>query len=294
VGNVDRDTGIRLREGNPALNPVKAKNIDLSVEWYFTKQSMVSLGLFHKSLSGYAGSTVKNEISPLARFPINGAYYKEAVAQRNCTSTDTYCLRDYILNNLNGRPGVTKTGTVTDANGTHALGTIVGQPGDPFVPFTVTSIANQKDATLKGAELNLQHMFSNGFGVQGNYTYVKTDIAYNNAQVGEQFALLGQSNSANLVGIYEDQKWSVRLAYNWRGQFLSNTDAAGRANPEYTEPYGQVDLSVGYNINQNLSVSLEGINLTNATQRLHGRDDLQVVRASTGGQRWMLGARYKF
>ncbi|WP_371831760.1 hypothetical protein [Massilia cellulosiltytica] len=67
-----------------------------------------------------------------------------------------------------------------------------------------------------------------------------------------------------------------------------------RANPGYVEPYGQVDLSIGYNVNQNLSLSLEAINLTDAHQRQHGRTDMQVLSVTTGGPRYMLGARYKF
>ncbi|GAA5231839.1 hypothetical protein GCM10025794_31970 [Massilia kyonggiensis] len=67
-----------------------------------------------------------------------------------------------------------------------------------------------------------------------------------------------------------------------------------RANPGYVEPYGQVDLSIGYNVNQNLSQSLEAINLTDAHQRQHGRTDMQVLSVTTGGPRYMLGARYKF
>jgi TonB-dependent receptor len=137
-------------------------------------------------------------------------------------------------------------------------------------------------------------MFDNGFGFQANYTYVKSDLTYNNASTGPQFALLGYSNSANLVGIYENKDLSVRLAYNWRGQFLYTTAENNKANPGYTEPYGQVDLSVGYTINKNLSVSLEGINLANATQRNHGRTNLQVLSVTQTGPRYMLGARYKF
>jgi TonB-dependent receptor len=166
--------------------------------------------------------------------------------------------------------------------------------GDPALPYQITTYINQKKASLKGAEVNWQHMFSNGLGFQANYTYVKSDLKYDNLGTGNQFALVGLSNSANLVGIYEDDKWSVRLAYNWRGEFLANVADNGKPNPQYVEPYGQTDLSIGYNVNKNLSVSLEAINLTDSTQRTHGRSDQQVLQVTTGGPRYMLGARYKF
>jgi len=282
--------GITANRGNPALRPVKSNNLDLSAEWYYSKQSMLSLGLFHKDLSGYAGQAVLTEPSGTATTPVGGAYWNAAVAS-GCNPTDTNCMRDYILGNYDGRQGVTATGV----NGAgHLTGTIQGVPGDPALPVLVTTYVNQDKASLKGAEINLQHMFGNGFGLQANYTYVKSDLTYDNDGLGNQFALVGLSNSANLVGIYEDKDWSVRAAYNWRGQFLANVADNGHPNPAYVEPYGQLDVSVGYNVNRNLSVSLEAINLTNATQRTHGRTDLQVLTVSTGGPRFMLGARYKF
>ena len=37
---------------------------------------------------------------------------------------------------------------------------------------------------------------------------------------GMERALVGLSDSANLVGFFENDKWSVRVAYNWRDGFL--------------------------------------------------------------------------
>lgn len=191
-------------------------------------------------------------------------------------------MRNYILKHFNGQPGVTATGTIS------------GIAGELALPYLVTTYVNEDKASLKGAEVNWQHMLGNGLGLQANYTYVKSDLTYNNLGQGNQFALIGLSNSANLVGIYEDQHWSVRLAYNWRGQFLASVADNGKPNPAYVEPYGQVDLSVGYNIDKNLSLSLEAINLTDQHMRTHGRTDQQVLTVTTGGPRYMLGARYKF
>jgi TonB-dependent receptor len=282
--------GTTASRGNPALAPVKSKNLDLSVEWYYTKQSMVSLGLFNKALSDYAGQTVLSEPSPTATTPVGGKYWNAAIAA-GCIATDTNCMRNYILKTFNGQPGVRMTGTNPAGN---ATGTISGIAGDPALPYQVTTFVNQKNANLKGAELNWQHMFANGLGFQANYTYVKSDLKYDNMGIGNQFALVGLSNSANVVGIYENQDWSVRLAYNWRDKFLASPAANGQPNPAYVEPYGQVDLSVGYNVNKNLSLSLEAINLTDSTQRTHGRTELQVLTVTTGGPRYMAGARYKF
>ena len=180
------------------------------------------------------------------------------------------------------------------ANGV-PTGTIVGQPGDPIAHFQITSFANQKAASLNGVEVNLQHMFGDsGFGVSTNYTYVHSGLRYDNMNLTDQFALVGLSNSYNVVGIYEDSKWTARLAYNWRGEFLNSTGDAAGANPQYTDPYGQLDLSVSWNYNQKLSFQLEAINLTNQIQRVHTRAAGATESVTQAGPRYMLGARYKF
>src|SRR5438067_3644949 len=127
-------TGTTASSGNPALTPVKSKNLDLSAEWYYTKQSMVSLGLFHKDLAGYAGQTVINSPSPTATTPVGGKYWNAALAS-GCIATDTDCMRDYILTHFNGQPGVTMTGTNPKG---HATGTISGIAGDPALIYQTT------------------------------------------------------------------------------------------------------------------------------------------------------------
>jgi TonB-dependent receptor len=288
TANINYGTGTR---GNPALEPVKSKNLDLSAEWYYDRQSTVSLGLFHKSLSNYAGQSVNMESSSSVTTPVGGAYWNAALAS-GCINTDTTCIRNYIFRNFAGQPGVVRGAPNAAGNET---GTISGIAGNPYVQYQITSFVNEKSANVKGAEVNWQHMFGNsGFGVQANYTYVKSNLAFNNAGSGNQFALVGLSDSANVIGIFENDKWSIRAAYNWRDEFLSSvTDQAG-SNPQYVEPYGQVDLSVGYNLTKNLTLQFEGINLNDETQRVHGRNKLMVLSATQGGPRYMIGARYKF
>jgi len=160
--------------------------------------------------------------------------------------------------------------TGTNAAG-NATGTISGVAGDPALPYLLTTYVNEKKAMLKGAEINWQHMLDNGLGIQAIYTWVKSDLAFDNQGAGNRFALVGLSNSANLVGIHEDATWSVRAAYNWRDEFLLSPTNNGLPNRVYVEPYGQADLSVGFNFSKNLSFSFEAINLFDASQRTHGR-----------------------
>ncbi len=292
LNNLARIEGGTGNQGNPGLEPVKSKNIDLSYEWYYGKQNFLAVGFFKKNLENYAGQSRFDDTSAGLHTPVGGALWNEALANGGCTGADTICIRNYIFRNHANAPGVTRG--ADDGSG-NATGSIVGQATDPVATFRITTFANQKKADLKGLELNVQHMFGNtGFGVAANYTYVDSGTGYDNASVGEQFAVVGLSDSANVVGIYENDKWAIRAAYNWRDEFLASTFDGAGPNPVYTEAYGQLDLSVGYNVTPNLSLQFEGINLTNETTRQHGRTKSMLVNATQSGPRYMLGLRYKF
>ena len=288
-------TGVTGTAGNPGLKPVKSKNLDFSAEWYYNKQSMVSIGLFHKNLDNYAGNRVVQGTANVTT-PIGGKYWNQAIAATGgaCDVANTTCIRNYIFRTFNGQPGVAATSLTPNSFGV-IEGKITGIAGDPMVPTRVTTPVNEKSDTLKGVEFNIQHMFANtGFGVQANYTKVQSGLEFNNLGTTDQFALVGLSDSANLVGIYEDANWTVRAAYNWRDKFLVTPADSGRSNPRYTAAYGQLDLSVGYNISKQLSVQFEGINLTDETVRQYGRSETMVLYVAQSGPRYMLSARYKF
>jgi TonB-dependent receptor len=279
-------------QGNPALKPLESENLDLSIEWYYADSSYVSVGYFHKSIDNYIGTTVEQGTPFDLPHPGQGAYFQEAVAN-GCPTSDLTCIRNFIFDNHDGDPGVVRG--PNDSNG-NRTGTIAGLPGDPIATFDITVPANQRSATLDGWELNLQHMFgASGFGVSANYTVVDSGLEYDNHDRGEQFALEGLSDSANIVAFYEKYGWSIRAAYNWRDEFLTaRFDGTGLPNPVYTEPYGQIDLNVSYAITPSLTVMAEAINLTDEIQRLHGRTDQEVLFVTQTGPRYMLGARYKF
>lgn len=285
---VDGGTG---SQGNPGLEPLHSQNFDLSLEWYYGEGSYVSAGFFRKNIDNYIGVTQIIDTPFSLNTPIGGDYWNAALAN-GCTVADVVCIRNYIFDNFNGQPGVTRTGIDSTGNRT---GTIVGQPGDPIAQFRITAPANQRSASLDGWEFNIQHLLGEtGFGVSANYTIVDSGLTYDNFVIGEQFALEGLSDSANVVGFYEKGPWQVRLAYNWRDKFLSGRFDGAGPNPAYTEDYGQLDMNLSYQFNENLVLAFEAINITDETQRLHGRNVNQLLFATQTGPRYMLGLRYKF
>ena len=282
--------------GNPGLKPLKSKNIDLSLEYYYAKGSFASVGYFSKRIENYIGRGQEASTPYNLKTPANGVWWNEAVTQGCVAGPDQLqCIRDYILINKNGQGGVVRK---ADANG-HPTGIIPAQAGDPIATFFINIPVNQRSDSLQGWEFNLQHMFgTSGFGVSMNYTKVSSGLKFDNAgdPTKEQFALPGVGDSANLVGFYENDKWSVRAAYNWRAEFLNATSdgAGGQNNPIYVEDYGQLDVNVGYKWNKHLTLQAEAINLNDAIQRQHGRSSTQVNYVTQSGPRYMLGLRYKF
>lgn len=278
--------------GDPALKPLKSKNLDLSAEYYYAKSSYAALGVFYKKVSNFVTTKTVDTTVPGILNPASGTYYTAALAACG-GNTQPLCIRNYIFRNYNGQPGVTASGPLTDAE---VAGTITSAvPGATAIPFKVTTFTNGSGDNIKGLELNFQHMFGNsGFGVSGNVTKVKTGLKFNNQRTDAQAALLGVSDSANLVGFYENETWSIRGAYNWRGEFLAAIGDGDGNNPVYTEAYGQVDASIGYKLGKNLTLQLDLLNLNDGYIRQHGRTNEMLVSAVQTGRRYLIGARYRF
>jgi len=281
---VDGGTGSM---GNPGLKPLKSNNLDLSVEHYYAKGSYIAASFFQKSITNYIESVVVNSSPYNLHTPAMGAYFNEALSAGGCTVSDLPCVYNYIVAKHPTAPGLDI-----------ANHTLTGQATDPTMVFKMSTQANSSTKkNLHGIELNFQHTFNNGFGGSVNYTRVRSGLTYKNGVVGDQTgtALVGLGDSGNIVAFYEDATYSARVAYNWRGKYLSgNYGGAEGAQPMYTEPYGQVDVSLGYSWNKNLSFALEAINLTDQYTRTQMRDALQVGGVTQLGRRMMIGARYKF
>ena len=173
---------------------------------------------------------------------------------------------------------------------------ILPNSDDPLLTFINSKPVNNKAANIYGFELAAQHFFGeSGFGVQANYTTVTGDIGFdNNANPSiTQFALVGLSDTANLVLMYEKDALQARIAYNWRDKFLDTTSQYIN-EPGYTEAYSQIDLSISYDITEDLTVAFEGINITEENIRRHGRTSAMLWNLDEYGARYALSARYTF
>lgn len=170
------------------------------------------------------------------------------------------------------------------------------------VVYDLTRPQNTDTKKVSGIEVGGQHIFGDtGFGVIANATFVFADPDYDRytelGDVPEANAVLGVSDSANLVGFYENGPFQVRLAYNWRDEFIRGFQyyySSTSNEPVTVEAYSQLDLSMSYDLNDNVSIFLEGINITEEGARIHGRQSNQMFYISEGVGRYALGIRASF
>jgi len=265
-------------QGNPGLIPYKSKNIDLSAEWYYGRDSYISAGFFHKDVSNFISSTRVDSYAFGLTTPVNGPRWQAAQAALGQDATVGE-IRQYIITNFPD----TVTGT-----------TINAAPGDPLLNFEITQpINSDQNAAIDGWEFALQHSFwDTGFGVILNYTIVNGDATYDNTQPSSvaQFALTGLSDSANAVAYYDKGPIQARVAWNWRDKFLAGTGP----NPFYVEEYWQIDANASYEFMPGLTGFVEVINLTGEGRRGHLRHKNNVTFASPGFARYSAGVRFNF
>ncbi|MGS2721795.1 TonB-dependent receptor [Paraglaciecola aestuariivivens] len=148
---------------------------------------------------------------------------------------------------------------------------------------------NGSGGTNKGFEVNVQHDFGNGFGALANYTYQDADM-------DEEGAVLpnNSDDTFNLSGYYETRDYSARLSYSFRSAYYAGL---ARSIDRYTDDYGQWDANFNYTINENLSASLQILNLTDENQKSFVKSDSgQQARLAeyNYGRRFYLGISAHF
>ena len=298
-------------KGTAMLEPLESTNFDVSAEWYYGDSSYISGGYFRKSVNNFVGTAVISQPLFDLRDPTSGAagtLSGNAIAElgnRGFTANEQniYTMAAILDNPADFPNGAdeyidpTQPGGAQQALDIIALYNVNASANDPLFNFDTSQPVNNETALIDGVEMAWQHFFGDsGFGFQANATLVNGDIAYD---VGadpsvSQFALEGLSDSANLVGIYEKGPISARLAYNFRESFLTDTAYGGQGQPAFVDDYQQIDFNVTYNVNDQFSVSLDGINVTEESLKIHGRTENMLWLNTEGDSRYVLSGRYIF
>ncbi len=292
VTTSDKNT-FQLSEGNPGLLPYNSENFDISLEWYYGDASYASVGYFTKNVTDFLVTSTRPGVFNDLRDPFNGprAQAAEALLIENGIEVNDANIFNQMV--------ATQENVTFDQvnNGEAAVGaTVIADETDPVAIWQISAPANGEDARISGQEFAVQHIFGeSGFGLQANLTLVESDAEFDISNVSQTFALTGLSDSANVVGFYDKDGFQARLAYNWRDEFLAGIGQLRVVGePTFTEEYGQFDLNISYEINENFTVFIEGLNILEEDSRQFGRYEEQMVQAIVGSSRWNLGARASF
>lgn len=163
-------------------------------------------------------------------------------------------------------------------------------------PFMETLPVNANTAVVKGAEFSFQYTFDrlpapfDGLGMQANYTYVDSKQTFDPSVATGQFAVVGLANSGNLILFYEKGPIGFRAAYNWRDEYLSAVRGS-QGEPTTVKPYGQIDLSASYKLNDHVSLFAEATNVNNETEAAYSRYESRAQWVADNGRALSFGIR---
>jgi TonB-dependent receptor len=267
--------------GNPLLRPTTARQMDLSTEWYFAPAGAITVAVFNKQLKDII---------------INQTY-------------------NYQLPDVNGNAqNFTITGPVNGARGRARGVELAYQQYFDKLPGWLSGFGVQANYTFVDSKQDLYNPVYQAY-CTGSNTAANLNLNLNgcdtNGQTFGNLPLQGLSRNAyNLALMYDKGKLSARVAYNWRSKSLQAVNVNGTQGsdgtdtnpasptygqhvvswglPTYAGSYGQLDASIFYQINDRLSIGLEGQNLTDARYT-----QLMDQHIGTKGRAWFVsGPRY--
>ena len=248
--------------GNPTLEPTKAKTYDLGLELYFDNESLLGVAVFRKEIDSYVQGLRETKLFTETGLPVQAA-----------------------IDACNAGPGY---GVDCNENLEWQTNTPLNGPG----------------GNLYGFEVQYQMPFTflpegwDRFGFIGNFTYVKAQLDYVNAdgQILATRDLQGLSeNTRSATLYYEDDKFSARVSLTDRSEYLTNAIGRDNNDMEGTNATRNIDAALSYQLTDKWKVSLEALNLTDEVddQWVDSSGNRLTYYHATGRQ-YYLGAQYKF
>lgn len=167
--------------------------------------------------------------------------------------------------------------------------------------YLLTSTFNGENGRLYGVEFGYQQQFSflpaplDGLGFQGNLTLLdgQFDTQVVNGTQQKDVAFQGLSDTIwNASLYYEKHGVSARVSYQWRSDWLDSLGGFGSG--ESRKAYGNLDLSLRYQINDALTLFMDAANLTNEKYVAYQDTMEQPTEVEQIGSRYLFGVRFNF
>ena len=246
--------------GNVKLDPFRAKTYDLSFEWYFAPESLLSFTYFYKDIDTYI-QIIRQDLEYQQLTALNPSAFAPSFCSGTCSATTIF-----------------------------QLTSAVNTEGGPLKGFEISY--QQPFRFLPGLLANT--------GVQLNFTSVESEIDYCNDALCTTFVTQDLINlsptSYNGTLYYEDDKLSARVSAAYRDEYLQNVP--GRNNNALEGKMGtfNLDASASYQLTEQLTVTFEALNLTDeANHQWVGNDTRQSTSVyHHTGRQFFIGARLRY
>lgn len=170
-------------------------------------------------------------------------------------------------------------------------------------PWQFNALVQGKGGEVKGLELAAKVAFSDvtdapvisNMGFDLNYTLSESSQERKGFGGKELPFVDNSEDTYNLVAWYENEVISARVAYNFRSPRLITAGNPATADQSlYQDDYGQMDVNLTYNVNDQWSVYVNGSNVLEEIQQTYLEFEDQKVFQNIYEARWALGARFKF
>lgn len=164
-----------------------------------------------------------------------------------------------------------------------------------------TQKANVDGGVLQGFEIGYQQAYDflpgilSGLGSSINYTYSDSqggdkDFYGKTMPMGDN-----SKDSINAVLWYQKDGWQARVAYNYRSErYIGRSWNDGSPAAWWASPTAYVDASVSYDINDSMTVYLQGTNITKEYENTYMQWKDVMVNQNVYEARYTLGVRAKF
>lgn len=150
--------------------------------------------------------------------------------------------------------------------------------------YVITTPINA-NGKVKGFELTYEQPIGANFGVSANYTY-----ADGQGEGGHD--LVGTSkNTYNLGGYFENEHFNARVTYMFRSAFYSGLD---RQTAFYQDKTAVLNASLGYKLNDNISFTLDGLNLNKPKLKYYALNRDQPRSIYENGRQYYFNVRFNF
>ena len=237
----------------------------------------------YSALAGYVsaddlthtGSGGNPQLKPLVSSNFDAAaewYFSE----RGLLSAGVYAmnLKDYVNFGNEVR-------TFKDMQASNAAGT------DVYNQYLI-SVPRNVNGKVRGVELNYIQPIGDNFGVQANYTYA-------DASATGDAPLQGASkNTYNVSGYFENKRFNARVSYTYRSEFYAGVS---RTDTFYQQGIGNLAASLGVQLTDWMSLSLDAMNLNNPKLKYYTQNAAygkQPYAMYVNGRQYYLNLRFKF